>query len=61
MNSTIARPGSAMARFGRRIASIVAESNYAQRRMMSLRATPDMYRPGADQAPADSAEFLVRT
>ncbi|MGH3159681.1 MAG: hypothetical protein ACRDNF_24345 [Streptosporangiaceae bacterium] len=29
-----------MARFGRRVAAIVAECNYAQARMVSLRNTP---------------------
>ena len=49
MNMTISRPGSTVARFGRRIAGIVAECDYAQRRMVSLQDTPGMYQPDADQ------------
>ena len=50
-----------LARFGRRIADIVAECNYAQRRMLALRTSPDAYRPDRSQAPDDYAEFLFRT
>jgi hypothetical protein len=32
-----------LARFGRRVAAIVAECNYAQTRVTSLRNTPDTY------------------
>ena len=32
-----------MARIGRRIAAIVAECNYAQNRMTSLRNTPEQF------------------
>ena len=53
MNMTISRPGSTVARFGRRIAGIVAECDYAQRRMVSLQDTPGMYQLDADQGPAD--------
>jgi hypothetical protein len=61
MNMTIARPGSAVTRFGRRIAGIVAECDYAQSRMVSLQETPGMYRSDADQAPAGYTGSLVRT
>ena len=40
----MATPASALARLGRRIAGIVAECNYAQRRMLALRTSPDTYR-----------------
>jgi hypothetical protein len=50
-----------LARFGRRIASIVAECNYAQQRMASLRTTPDAFMTDPDKAPDDYAEFLFRT
>jgi hypothetical protein len=50
-----------LARFGRRIASIVAECNYAQTRMASLRTTPDAFLADADEAPDNYAEFLFRT
>ena len=52
---------SALARFGRRVADIVAECNYAQRRMLALRTTPDLYLADGDKAPDDYAEFLFRT
>ena len=52
---------SALARFGRRVAGFVAECNYAQRRMLSLRTSPDVYLQDPDQAPGDYAEFLFRT
>ena len=48
MNMTT--PG-ALARFARRIAGIVAECDYAQRRMLALRTMPDMYLPRPGQAP----------
>ena len=34
-----------LARFGRRVAAVIAECNYAQNRMTSLRNTPDEYLP----------------
>jgi hypothetical protein len=34
-----------LARIGRRVAAIVAECNYAQTRVTSLRNTPDAYLP----------------
>ena len=52
---------SALTRFGRRIAGFVAECNYAQRRMMTLRTAPDAYLDDPDRAPDDYAEFLFRT
>ena len=50
-----------LARFGRRVADIVAECNYAQRRMLALRTAPDLYLADRNHAPADYAEFLFRT
>ena len=55
------RTTSTLARFGRRIADIVAECNYAQRRMLALRTSPDAYLHDRDRAPEDYAEFLFRT
>jgi hypothetical protein len=52
---------SALARFGRRVADLVAECNYAQRRMLALRTNPDAYRVGRAKAPDTYAEFLFRT
>ena len=57
----MATPASALARLGRRIAGIVAECNYAQRRMFALRTAPDLYLANRDKTPDDYAEFLFRT
>jgi len=51
----------ALTRFVRRVADIVAECNYAQRRLLALRTNPDVYRVGRGTAPDDYAEFLFRT
>jgi hypothetical protein len=51
----------ALTRFGRRMASLMAECDYAQRRLFELRTTPDAYLIDADKAPEDYAEFLFRT
>jgi hypothetical protein len=45
----------------RRIAAIVAECNYAQRRLTILKTSPDAYLTVRDQAPDDYTEFLFRT
>lgn len=42
-------------------AAVVAECNYAQRRMQQLHAAPDRYLTEPDAAPEDYAEFLFRT
>lgn len=42
MNQTQSARGP-LARFGRRVAAIVAECNYAQARVLSLRNTPAAY------------------
>jgi hypothetical protein len=52
---------SALARLGRCVADIVAECNYAQRRMLALRTSPDLYRADRNKAPDTYAEFLFRT
>jgi hypothetical protein len=49
------------ARIARRVADVLAECRYAQRRMMMLNATPDRYLADPDRAPATYAEFLFRT
>ncbi|HSZ46787.1 MAG TPA: hypothetical protein VK823_15720 [Streptosporangiaceae bacterium] len=46
-------------RIASRLASIVAECNYAQRRMLELRLDPDRYVFGS-AAPDTYAEFLAR-
>ena len=50
-----------LARFGRRVAAVLAECNYAQRRATIWRTTPDTYLAGRDKAPDYYAEFLFRT
>lgn len=50
-----------LTRFGRRVADIVAECNYAQRRLLALRTSPDVYLADGDTAPGNYAEFLFRT
>ncbi len=51
----------AMARLGRRVAAVLAECNYAQRRWLTVMTAPDAYLPERDQAPGDYSEFLFRT
>ena len=51
----------ALARFGRRVADVIAECNYAQRRLTTLMTNPDTYLTDRDKAPDDYAEFLFRT
>lgn len=48
-------------RLAARIAAIVAEMNYAQRRMLVLRSAQDRYLPRPDEPPASYADFLART
>ncbi len=52
------RPG--LARLARKVAAVVAECNYAQRRLMTLRLAPDTYMDNPDKPPATYAEFLFR-
>jgi hypothetical protein len=46
---------------GRRIAAVVAECQYAQRRAAVLYASPDKYLPNPGRAPETYQEFLFRT
>jgi len=59
--TALARPTAGLARISRRIAGVLAECDYAQRRIFSLRTSPDAYITNRDQAPDDYAEFLFRT
>jgi hypothetical protein len=63
MNSTSTSTGPArvLIRFGRRLAALAAECDYAQRRMLARQTAPDTYLSGADRAPDSYAEFLFRT
>jgi len=58
---TMTRGINALARFGRRVAGVIAECNYAQRRLTTLMTSPDAYLTDRDRAPDDYAEFLFRT
>ena len=58
---TGASEGSLLARFGKRIAKIVAECDYAQRRSFAMMTNPDSYLMDRDQAPDTYAEFLFRS
>jgi hypothetical protein len=50
-----------IARLARRVAGILAECNYAQRRMTILKTAPDAYLTASGKGPDDYAEFLFRT
>ncbi len=45
----------------RRVVAVIAECNYAQRRLAQLRASPDRYLSRPDLAPDTYQEFLFRT
>jgi hypothetical protein len=45
MTHTVTHIQGPLARFGRRVAAVVAECNYAQTRVSSLRNTPGTYQP----------------
>jgi hypothetical protein len=58
----LARPTTGLARIGRRIADVLAECDYAQRRWLTVMTTPDSFPTSSgDQAPDDYAEFLFRS
>ena len=45
----------------RRVAAVLAECNYAQRRAAAWRMAADTHVPRGNQAPDNYAEFLFRT
>src|SRR5258708_36788819 len=45
----------------RRVVAVIAECNYAQRRLAQLQASPDRYLSPPDLAPDTYQEFLFRT
>jgi len=45
----------------RRVGAVVAECNYAQRRITVLQSSPDHYLVAPAQAPDTYEEFLLRT
>jgi hypothetical protein len=52
---------SVMRALGRRIRNVVAECNYAQRRLAILQGGTDRYLPQPGQAPDSYEAFLFRT
>jgi hypothetical protein len=56
-----ARAGRVGLRLARRVAAVLAECHYAQRRMSVLATSPDRYLPEPAHAPDNYAEFLFRT
>jgi hypothetical protein len=44
-----------------KVAAVVGEMNYAQRRMVILRAAPDRYLLNSQEGPSTYHEFLART
>ena len=55
------RSARAPRQLARRIAAIVAECAYAQRRLLVVQASTDRYEPAPGRAPDTYAEFLFRT
>jgi hypothetical protein len=49
-----------LASIARRIAAVVSEYNYAQRRIVDLQMAPDLYAADRDRAPDTYGEFLFR-
>jgi hypothetical protein len=58
---TMARLTETLIRVARRVKSVLAECNYAQRRMTTIMTSVDRYLDDRDQAPGDYTEFLFRT
>jgi hypothetical protein len=52
---------SVMRALGQRICNVVAECNYAQRRVAVLQGSPDRYLYQPDEAPDTYEAFLFRT
>jgi hypothetical protein len=55
------RLAQAVVRLSRQVAAVIAECNYAQRRMIALFLAPDRYANDSHRAPDTYAEFLFRT
>ena len=57
----LAQLAAGLVRFGRRVADVIAECNYAQRRATILMTSTDAYLTDQDRPTDDYAEFLLRT
>jgi hypothetical protein len=55
------RPNSRTRRIANRVAAVISECHYAQRRWTQLMVSPESYSLRPDQAPDSYAEFLYRT
>jgi hypothetical protein len=55
------QPVRAASRLARRLAAVIAECHYAQRRVLALRIAPDSYLSDAATAPDCYGDFLFRT
>jgi hypothetical protein len=55
------KPGRSVRWVALKVRDILAECNYAQRRMAELATAPDRYLLHPDAAPDTYAEFLLRT
>jgi hypothetical protein len=51
----------AACRAARRVADVIEECNYAQRRLYQLRLDPERYALDGDRAPGTYLEFVVRS
>jgi hypothetical protein len=54
-------PARPLVRAAQKVGDLLAEMNYAQRRLLISRTTTDPYLTEPDRAPDTSAEFLMRT
>jgi hypothetical protein len=61
MNLSAHEPAGRLRGLARRILAVIAECNYAQRRMVELATAPDRYLFNPDVPPATYDEFLYRT
>jgi hypothetical protein len=61
MNRSDQSVSSPLRRLARKVASIIAECSYADRRMAALRLSPDRYLMAPQRMPETLSEFLFRT
>jgi len=57
----MAQQSNMLIRIARRIAAVLAEIDYAQRRLDAIRTNADPYLTDAHRGPENYAEFLFRT
>jgi len=54
-------PAGHLASLAHRVAAVLAECSYVQRKLLDLRLGPDLYAGDRDRAPDTYGEFLFRT